>query len=606
MSLLPTPSLPRIKRTLTFEAQTLANAYGLLCAGLLFLWPVVTGIPGIESRFLWLSIALPMLLLSFTLLTHALKGIGPLHWHLPPWSICGGLIVITGMILAYTTSIPPLAFSDELTIAIPGVTVAYKLASFLGWPMLITLTVLLCVGGFALPQRCNHRCMVGLVFALWLVAVTMALTGIESGLALRYPPVMHAVQLFATILTAGSPLLLRAPNVLWTMLLGLMLWQLLPEWPTRAKIGMFAAILLGPLGWTYRIVLYQACAELTVGATTTLLLWHMVRGSERRDLAGAMGATFGLWFLIRPTSLAALAGALLLLALLRRWKDILWALSVALPIIVAWLALSPLFTAQYNLTSSGMLPTSLLPLSEALRALPRNFHPIGLAILLSTSFFALFAGSREQRLLLLAAWSIALPPALLQHLLAGPTFYGVARYNVLLLLPQACAIGMLFAGLTTYKRLGVALGTVSLLALLWITPFRFASFLQEERATSKDIYRTPSEGYLPLPLQQTLEELLPLEKETIVIVAPHYTLLDFFVARHTLTLAERSSIIARSRAWSQDSTVRPVVIQAPTVAPYQPNLTQEEEDRLRSARIWALKQPHHILRYGMEETIIAP
>lgn len=592
--------------TIAFDASLLAKIYGVLCAGLLFVWPVVAGIPGIESRLLWLSIALPLLLLSFTLLTHALKGVGRLQWQLPPWSIRGGLVVLTGVILAYTTTIPPLAFSDELTIAIPGITVAYSIAAMMGWPILIALLLLGILGFLFFLPRWSHRAVLSIIFICWLVGVGVALTGIQSGLALRYPPVMHAMQVFSTILTAGVPTLLRTPNALWTILLGLTIWTLLPRWTTTAKIGIFAALMLGPLGWTYRIALYQACAELTIGLAAALLLWQLIEQRNRREIASITGAIFGLWFLTRPTSLAALTGSICLLVLLRRWKEIRWMLAVAAPLIIAWLALSPLFTAQYHLTSSGMLPTSLLPLWEALLALPKNFTPLGLVVLLLPSIILFFAGSPSQRLLLFSAWCIALPPALLQHLLAGSTFYGVGRYNVLLLLPEALAIGMLLMGTLRWKQMGKWLGAFCVLLLLWITPWHFASFLQELRASSDDIYRTPAEGYLPFALQPTLSDLLPTTKDTIVVLAPHYTVLDFFVATRVITLAERTFIIERSRDWSPASTARPVIIQAPTIASYQPNLTAEEEGRLRDARAWALDQPHQIVLYGTEETIIVP
>jgi hypothetical protein len=437
------------------------------------------------------------------------------------------------------------------------------------------------------------------------VACTAAAVLPTSGLAVRYPPLVHIVNVLASLLTIENPLLFRLPNALWTAALVLVLWQMLPTWKNSARIVALAGMMLGPLGWTYRTALFQACGEITLATAATLLLVTMLERKNERWAAALLGGLLGLWFLYRPTSLVIACVSVLLLFCSGRRKEAMTCAAIAAPVIVSWLALAPIFTASYGFTheSSGGFFTlhSLEHLWTALLALPMNMHPVALGVAGVAIVLALLVTGRHERLLVAIALIFGFTNAAAQHLLAGDIFAGVARYNVLLLPAVGFALGALMQGKNPLR----ITAAVAIVLLIAITPFDFIRFTQDLRRDSPDIFRTPTEGYLPLPLIDAVHAQIA-HKDTMVILAPQYGFLDWLMMQGLLTAAEKDHMVQRSQTWTPDSLLRPVLIQAPLYTTYTPNITQEQEARLQSARAWALTQNDTIEKLGIEETVIVP
>lgn len=595
--------------TLSFHPRTIANAVLLLLGALFFLWPVVAGIPGLRLRLVWIAVTAALCLLSDGVLRRSLRDAAELKLTLPA-ALPPALIAACLALLAYGTSIPLLAFGDEITIALPALGIGWKIADVIGWPALMIASMAgIGMAGIA-AHRLSRRWIVVLFLLMGGSSVLSALLLPETSTLVRYPPLVNILQLLSTIVTGGSTTLLRTPNVLWTLLLGIAVWQL--PWKAPAKTALIFGMVLGPLGWTYRLALFQACGEITLGLIAVLLLASLLEQKDRRGIAGLLGVTHALWFLERPTALAALAGSIVLLWIFRRRKDARTVAVVSLPVIAAWLLLSPLYTASYGFGPAGAASGSMLsrllspdPFIVALQSLPLNLHPVALAVLLLTTVLCFLRGNRSQCLLLLSAWMMAVTTAAVQHPLTGDVFRGVARYNILLTLPLGLGLGMLMQGVRLPKGVSQLTAALSLFALLIITPFDFVSYTQILRARSADIYHTPTEGYLAMPIEQATKELIT--QPRLIIVAPQYTFLDLFVATGKISAAQRSDLIHRSQTWTSASPDRPVLVQAPVTTSYRPNLSEADEARLRSAREWALKQKdHRIVKLGIEETVVVP
>lgn len=578
----------------------LAAGYGVLLGACFFLWPVVAGIPSVPLRFAWIAGAFACAFASWRAAVRLDDVRTSLVLRAVPWKTLG---VVFAVLVAYGWFLPPLTFSDEVTIALPGFTVAHRLASPLGWVPVWTMLAV-AAGAVGVLMRTGSSRVAGVaIIGMALVACAVAATGMQSGLAMRYPPLVHVVQFLSTALASGSPWLLRVPNALWTCALIATAWITLKEWPRSARIALCLGMMLGPLGWTYRTALFQACGELTLALWLTLLLASRSSWTNRRVLlVGVVGA---LWVLYRPTGLAPVAASLLLLALLGKRHEAWRAASIIGPVALAWFALSPLYAATYSLVGDESaavhagLRTPWLPLIAALRALPMNLHPVGLAALVLSSVLALVLGNRAHRSLLGWAWCVALASSVPQQLLVGDLFTGVARMNVLVLVPLGVSIGCL----ATMRVAGKIAAASALAALLAVTPFSFARYTQHLRATSADIYRAPTEGYVALPVSRALHHVLQ-RSVTPTVLAPQYTILDLAVAMGSITLAERNAIIERSASWSPDTPARPVVVQGPVDARYAPNLAPNAEERLRAAREWALGQQHEVYRLGSEEALV--
>ncbi len=622
---------------LHWRPDIFVHAFLLLLGALFFLWPVSAGIPGVQLRIFWIILAAVLCLGSGFALMKALHKAAPITFTMPA-AVCVGLLAFCTLLFLYGEPIPPLAFSDEATIAIPSLTLLGHIAHYTTW---IGLFVIVCVAWSLLPiflDVLTKRWAIVTFLGMVCIGIIAAFLLPESRSFVRYPPLVHLMQAYAMATVFGALDYLRTPNILWTFMLGMAIWEW-RVWPPAARIGAFLAIILGPLGWTYRVALFQACGELTLGIIAAFLLAAIFLDPKKQQaLGGFLGALFALWFLYRPTSLAAIVASIVVLVIFSRGRAALTTSLVAFPVIAAWLLLSPIYTASYGFFGNEPSQLSdifthglLTPILTMIRALPTNLHPLGLTILLGSSLLTLLHGRREDRILLGCAWLMALSTAAAQQFTAGAVFWGIGRYNILLLLPLSVGVGGLFSlerGATLpssphavrsmpareevvaeralrahHDIIGPILGLASIAALLIITPFDFIEYTQHLRATSPDIYREPTEGYLALPIIDAAREHL--KEPNLVILAPQYTFLDLFVATGELTIPERDAIIKRSQGWTPSSPDRPILIQAPTITSYRPNLSKEQVNALDGARIWALVQNDHtIKRLGVEETVI--
>lgn len=584
--------------------------YTLLLAMCFFGWPVVTGMPTIGSRLLWIPFALVCLIISVTVVKKSLQETPrpKNHLHEVPWSL---LIFLCLGFLLYTATIPPLDFSDEITMSLPGLRMISIITMNIGWPALLLILAIGCMGSFLLCIRGMRKTLWGIIVLLVVLSVSLALLDIESGLAVRYPPLVHLIQTFGSGLTNDSVTLFRLPNVIWTLLLAIALWQWLPDWSKWRKGVLLLCLMTGPLGWSYRIVLMQACGEVTLGMTAAILIRNIITKEDRTEiqaLAGYLGMTLALWILYRPTSVAVLIPVIIALWVIRRRRAASIVSGISLPIVLTWFVLSPLYAAQYRFASrasGGVLATiqrATDVMTHATLSLPHNLHPVALFVLLFSSAIVLLAGRRHDRILLLITWGIAGAGSLSQNVLAAEMFSGVARYSILILLPLGTGIGGMLASEKRHMPMNIA-GILCVALLLLITPWDFVSYAQSLRVTDRDIWRSPNEGYLPTPAYQAVLTLTREGKEP-AIVGPVGQLPDLLLATGEISAQKRERMMATSRKWSLSQPTRPVMILSPVSATYRPNLSVEEEHYLKEVRAWALSQPHTVVRLGMEEAII--
>ena len=477
-------------RTFSRIRQTNAvHAYLLLLGVCFFVWPVVMGIPSVHARFAWIALAAVCALLSAALAERVAGGL-KIKIVMPSRSLVITLLATAAILVIAHYGIPPLTFSDELTISLPGITAVAKLSHLLGWPLLVLITL----RSLFLFGRAPRYATLGIFLLLVIGAVIIAMKGGSTGLALRYPPLVHLMQIGATIFTGAHPALFRGPDILWTIGMLAVLWHFTPRWNVYARVAAACAIILGPLGWTYHMVLYQACGELTIALLAIFLTHAIIEKKDAPEESMLLGMTFALWMLYRPTCLPVFVTVLILLCVTKKWRSALWTGAIALPVIVAWMALSPLYTVQYNLTSSAYAlgsnsHTSLLEaMVTAVKALPENFHPWILLMFAAVSILAFARGTKSECVLLGIAFLVAFASAVPQQVLAGSTFYGVARLNILLLLPFGLALGCICAEKEWWSRI-VTEGAI--LLLVFLTPFHFLGYIQSLRAHAPDIYRTP-------------------------------------------------------------------------------------------------------------------
>ncbi len=594
--------------------KPLANYYALLVGMGLLIWPVIAGIPTIHTRYVWIIIAALCIAASFTIMTLFLEERIQEKSEALPWIFIVGVASCIGF---YGASIPYLEFSDEILIALPAYTLVHLLIVKMGWlPLLISSWSF-----FWMAKYCAKRmqwwqtifCIIGMAG----IASMIAGSGFQSGIALRYPPVTHLIQIVTSILSGAHPAYYRLPNALWTALLITITWKMLPHWTTWMKLALLSGIIFGPLGWTYRTVLFQACGELTIAFFAILLVAKLLTQERSDDRAAVfLGATFSAWFLYRPSSLFPIIATIALLTIFQRTRRSgLIVTGITAPVIGCWLLLSPYYTFQYNpggkvsLGFAGLLIKMLEGIFASIKALPMNVSWPVLIMLIITSLLSIGFGKKDQRSLLFTAWLIALVNGLMQNAIINDIYYGVARYNILLLLPLGIGLAICAdIGTSKFSRWFCKLCTaLSLMFLILLTPFNFSAYTQHLRSQSHDIYRTPTEGYLASPLYAATKEVLKTSR-TFIIVTPGSQYLDLFVAQGLLTTDERSKIMERSNAWTlATNTERPVIVQGPISTSYLPNLTIEHEKKLRDARAWALTQTGIIvIRVGLEEAIIVP
>lgn len=591
----------------------IASAYALLLGTCFFLWPAVTGIPELQQRYLWIALALIAVAASSLMvaMVHRPKDKKvPSKW---VWILALASAAALGVYAAY---VPYLEFSDEILIALPGMTLVATAIAKVGLPLILLGALMAAVAGYFIVRNGWWVLSMVIVVLMAGVAVAIASTNVQSGLALRYPPLIHVMQMIASVLSMGSSLY-RFQNTLWTIHLILSIWALLPDWKPWRKIVLILGVVLGPLGWTYRIVMFQACAEITVGLTAVLLLRSLVLREKKDELgrhsdATLLGATFGLWFLTRPSSLSPMLAVLAILLISPKLrKSGLIAGLTASPIVGAWLYLSPYYTFQYNFeaqTSKGFFSVIVKMfdgITASIDALPHSLGLVALTLLFVGTLITLIRGSKSDQILLACAWIVAAVNGLAQNAVINDIFYGVARYNILLVLPLGIGLAGFFEGRKWQPTLSF-IGFASIAALLVVTPFNFTEYTQHLRATSEDIWRTPPEGYLASPLLTATREVAKKNK-SFVLIAPGSQFMDLLIVEGLLTPAQRASVMTRSLVWTPESTERPVIVQAPLITSYQPNQTPEQEQRLREAQTWARLQPNHqVVRLGEEEVIIVP
>lgn len=589
----------------------LTTGYLLLVGGSLFLWPNVVGIPTFPLRLTWAALSFPLLLFSAWALHEALRVTRPPK--LPQLSPMGILLVLAACLaIAYPLFAFPLhAFSDEVNIALPSLTLFHRLARVAGWAAPASLTMTAILIGLYFCVRLPPRCAAGAVGIMAGVTVLAAwFLPQMSSLATRYPPLVHLIQFLSTVLGGGHLALLRMPNLIWTLLLALGIETFARTWTPASRYGAFLALLLGPLGWSYRTSLYQACGEITIGMCVVLLLSRILYEEREEDHASYLGALLSLWMIYRPTALLSLGLSLALLAAFRRRRALVTVSAIALPLALIWLTMYPTYRYPFLFQEQGLFPaasTSLLrPLVAAATALPKNLHLVGLIVLLGSSLVVWSRGAPAHARVLTIAWILGGVTSGVQQLIQEEVWYGYPRFNILLLLPLAVGVAGLLADAGPLRILRRTLGTLAVLALLAITPFDIATYAQTQRRIAEGIFQSPTGGDVPLPVTFVAEKYLR-EEPHHIILSPDYAFLDLYIAIGVLTPDDRTRIIRTSDRWSPLSETRPVLIQAPVVTTYQPNITAAQEDRLRVARAWGLQQPHHtIVRLGIEEVVVVP
>ena len=595
---------------------SLTNLQRLGLSIALFLWPVVLGFTGMPLRLLWITGALAAIFLSSEMLRRAVRQTPDVTLTLKGFPLVP-VLLFCGALAVPLFRLPITFFSDEAGIAIPSLTLLQRVASIVTWPGL----TLLSLGAIALflfacsSLRREYVIAVVILLAGGAVFVGWHIPDVSS-LATRYPPFLHIMQSIGFVLTGGSLDAFRMPNVLWTLLLAFGIWKLVPEWTLLQRTLAFLTPMLTPVGWTYRMHLYQACGEITLGMCATLLLHRILseKGEEKQNSFSALtGMLFSFWILYRPTAIAILIASTLFLFCIGRRRSAFTIAGIAGPIAMLWIG--AYFLGNYQagfLSNTSSLPTvpgMLHNILIAAEKLPSQFHPAGLIILVGGSLLIFVRKRGPLTYILLSAFLVALSTIAFHHAVLPTHLAGFARFNALLVLPLA----IVMAGLASPTILprhwqSTLLTGLCIIALLAVTPFDFRSFTQEIRThTPEDIRFSPTAGDLATPLPRVVRDTLQHTKN-IVVLQPDVAYLDLFVARGLLSLQERTDILVRSREWTPASPDRPVLIQAPAEGmTFAPNLPAEEEVQLREAELWARTQPGvQEIRLGTLSTLIVP
>ncbi len=592
----------------TLRGRSIAIAYLLVIGACIFVWPVVLGIPYLPLRFIWITMALCLVYTSAWFLDRSIKddtyvltlGDGP--W----W-----LIGLTCLAIAPALfTIPLHAFSDESAIALPAFTVLAHIARVISWPMVgigmigTMSAVIVCARFLRLKKAMIIvGCMaVGAAFMAWSVPTTTVL-------ATRYPPIVHLFQAIAMTVGQGHLWAIRGANILWTILLGIVLWQCTPGWSKTARTVGFLALILSPMGWIYHTSLYQACGEITLGMCAVLLVSTLLHDASRQSWAPYAGCLFSLWMLYRPTAILAMCACILALWFMHRRKAAGTIAAIALPIACLWLALYPTYHYSFilNPLTGALFPAAdrgqlWLPIVETAKALPGQFHPLVIGLLIALSLIVFLRGSKAWRLTLGTAWLIGLSTTMVQQWIQLPVYWGYPRFSILLLLPLSIGCAGFCSMLP--RQWNSAGATILLAMLVAITPFHTVTFAHRARIQPKNIFQTTTGGDAPLPVVSITADILRTSPDAVFLM-PESAYLDLFIASGLLTVSKRTQLLDRSKAWTPASMDRPVIIQAPTVTTYGPNVSAESEQRLRSARTWAETQAKYdIVTLGSEDVVI--
>lgn len=592
---------------------SLTNTYTLTLGVALFLWPIVLGFTGTHERLLWIFGALGAFLFSTGMCSRVMKNSSPIELTRErfPWIPVLWLSAVLSVPLLW---MPLTFFSDEAALAIPALTFLQKISRIVTWPGLTLIAIFGLIFFFLACQKLRRSQMLIIVLLLaGCAALVAVLVPTSTTLVVRYPPLVHVMQSISILLTGGHLDALRLPNLLWTLLLALSIWFLTPEWTPLQRALAFLIPILTPFGWTYRMLLYQACGEMTLGMTAALLLSRILteeREGQRDTLVAALGVLLSLWILYRQTSIAILLTTLIFLFFKRKRSAFIVA-GIAGPI--AALSLGTYFLGSYQyeyLTKASSLPTVsaiLQNLMNAAKVFPAQFHPAALVVLLLGSMIILQRSTPLMRSALLTSWFIALTNVAFHQAILPPILAGFARFSALLILPLAVTMAGLaslevFPGRIPRKTL---LGLCTLL-LISITPFSFITFSQSIRTLPPSgIHRSVTGGDLPTPMPRAVRRMLEQTKDP-VILQPDSAYLDLFIAKGMLTPEERTTLLKRSREWTPESSLRPVIIQAPgDRMTFAPNVPPEEEQKLRDAELWARTQPNvQEVRLGKVVTLI--
>lgn len=597
--------------SLSGAKRTLAHGYALSLASLVFLWPIALGIAPGGLRLAWLFSAAVCIAISIV----------AVFWALPSSTLpvmervrLRSLPILLAAIvpsLVIGALVPLTFFSDEEALVLPALRIASVLADIFTWPGLIAAVALLGILGGVMIQRCRTGIIALLCVLCFLASVGAALM-IDGtyGQFVRFPPVVHLVQILGTMFSMGDPNLFRFASVLWALFLAGFLWRFTPEWSDASRIGLFLAAGLTPLGWTYRILLYQAAGEIVLLIILTTLLSQFLQRRDRGDAGVLIGMLFSGWILYRPTALVLCLGCIGLLWCLR-YRRAAWSVAfTALPVGGVWVLTYLLGAFQYSFLQPGServwnLHSVLTPLLETALILPSQVRPLGFAVLILGTIGVLWRASAWRSPLLLA-WFFALLNIGLHNILTIERWYGYGRFNALLMVPLAFVVAALWDK-REFGRWSPLFGSVSLALLIVATPWNLGAFLQQMRMVPQEIVeRTVTGGVEPTALPGVIDDFIAQGEVPPVILSPSHAFLDLAIARGMLTPVERDNIITRSNTWTPEDAARPVIIQAPAgKLHYRGNLTEEEEKRLRDAALWARTQPGvQSIFYRLEETLI--
>jgi hypothetical protein len=587
------PWLPRIQ----WSQQSITKGYALILGICLFLWPIVIGFQMLPLRLLWIVLALTAACISISTVQKSARSGSQIQLTKRPFPFLIIFTVCTALAI-YIIHLPIAFFSDEAGIAIPSLTLLANIASWITWPGLMLLAILIAACFVKTCTRGSSHTVVFLFAAMVLFSIAVAiLIPQTSSLAIRYPPFLHIMQSISTIATFGNTESIRFSNVIWVFLLALGVWYLTPSWNKQSRILAWLTVLLTPLGWSFHVLLYQACGEITIGLCIAILMGRLLACEEdEKILATLIGVLFALWILYRPTAIASLCSSIAVLLFMKHIRPAKIIALIAGPIGLLWISVYFLGSFQYNYDLSANVSaknplTPLHALTETGLALPMQLHPIGIIVLLVGSFLTIQHGNILMKMTLLAAWFIGLTNTGIQQIVIPDIWTGYGRLNILMILPLSivmATLGSLRWG--SFLQRNIAISFV-MIALIYSTPFDFLSYTHNLRTLpAEKIFHTITAGDAPSPTPNIIKEILQDTKE-MIILQPDSAYLDLFIAVHLLSTEERSHILALSKEWTPQSPIRPVIIQAPQEgSTYQPNLSAEEEGRLKEAALWTQTQ----------------
>lgn len=586
--------------------RVVLNLYGFLLGAGLFLWPSILSFAHLTTRFVWLFVALPLCAVSIARAIIALDAESitfhrerfPIVWYVLP-AIAVALI---GALLPITF------FGDEGTIALSGIAIVSRALAICGAPILYGACAVGCAVGFiALRKLRPHVSLLALPFLAAVSAIVALAIPRVPILVLDYPPLVPLLQILSALLTGASLTMFRLPMAVWWLLFGWIAWLLAPPtWSRTQRYVGFLAVSLTPLGWTYRILLYQQGGEVAFGLCVALLLASLVGNADRTARAALLGMTLALWIIFRPTAIAVAVGCGVLLLLLGYKRAAIDCIGISWPVGAIW-AFVYLLGAYHNAVIYAQ-HTLFAPLSATLIALPGQLHPLGIAVALIGSVIVFFR-SKSTRLPLLFTWLIGTANTVVHQYLLTPQWYGYGRYDILLMLPVAVvAVG--FWDRDAFGKFATWTGAFVLGALLLTTPFNVVDELQTLRALpASQVQHSLTGGMDVTALPWEVWRLIERGEKHVIILSPDRMIVELMVAKGYLTPSERTELWRRSDAWTPSSADRPVLVQGPTppLRYYNQGFSLERERRLAEAAEWAQHQPDvRVIRYGAEKTYVVP